>query len=58
LEAAAYATGATEASFHVDLLAAWPQLTMYYVVVALLPPTILLFLWRRARRQAALSEAT
>jgi hypothetical protein len=41
--------GATSAEFHVNWLAALPQLIAYYAVIVLVPPTLLWFLWRRAR---------
>ena len=42
--------GATEANVHVDLTAAWPQFALICGAVAVVPPSIFLFLWRRARR--------
>lgn len=38
------------ADIHVNWLSMWPQLLEYYVLVVVVPPTVLWLLWRRARR--------
>lgn len=45
--------GATSSSVHVRWLDMWPQLLGYYLLIVVLPPTVLWLLWRRARREAA-----
>lgn len=42
--------GATAADIHVNWIAMWPQLLGYYLLVVVMPPTLLWLLWRRARR--------
>ena len=42
--------GTTAPHVEVDWLAMWPQLAVIYLVVVVLPPTVLWLLWRRARR--------
>ena len=42
--------GATAADIQVNWIEMWPQLLGYYLLVVVMPPTLLWLLWRRARR--------
>jgi hypothetical protein len=44
--------GATEAHFHVNWGEVLPQLLLAFLVIVLLPPSVLLLLWLRAQRRA------
>ena len=44
--------GGTAAEVHVNWLSMWPQLLGYYLVIVVVPPTVLWLLWRNARRRS------
>jgi hypothetical protein len=44
-----YSLGATSVEFHVDVRSALPELAAMYLAIVVLPPTVLVWRWRRAR---------